>query len=278
MKVYGERNIFPNKKFTRIQGYSYKESNQSANCLFKFMSKLDYLKEIIEKSSIIPRYYEERIDYLKIKNIKKIAIPMSCFCDIHLKNIALHINNYGSYGIGIDKGWGISKGIQPILYMNENSPLRKDFSFSLRTALETKGEVRLKELKNLIQNQLLFMKPIEGEMLIYQGQYRECNFHDEKEWRYVPDLNNSKTELRVLTDQEHMNESVYNHFSNGIRENPKLWLKLKLDAINYLIVKNEEDRIDMINFIRRLQNVKEEIDKDILISKIQVFDSMRGDM
>lgn len=35
------------------------------------------------------------------------AIPMVCFCDLPLSLIAKHLKEYGCFGIGMTKRWGI---------------------------------------------------------------------------------------------------------------------------------------------------------------------------
>lgn len=52
---------------------SYIQSQQSANVLFNFMRKLDYLKMIIRNEAIIPRYYEENISHLGIEGLNVTA-------------------------------------------------------------------------------------------------------------------------------------------------------------------------------------------------------------
>ena len=105
----------------------YQPAVQSANTLFHFEKKSEYLFSIIEKMAIVPRYCVEDIDYLDI-GIEEIAYPMLCFCDINLHKIQEHMNFYGQYGIAFSKQWGISRGIQPIQYVNPNSILRHDFT------------------------------------------------------------------------------------------------------------------------------------------------------
>ncbi len=41
---------------------------QSANTIFNFMKKSSYLKEILQKKAIIPRYCKENFEYLNIHN------------------------------------------------------------------------------------------------------------------------------------------------------------------------------------------------------------------
>ena len=46
----------------------YDDYAQSANTIFNFMKKPEYLKEILEKKAIIPRYCKEDLVYLNIHN------------------------------------------------------------------------------------------------------------------------------------------------------------------------------------------------------------------
>ncbi|MFS8213855.1 abortive infection system antitoxin AbiGi family protein [Paenibacillus polymyxa] len=119
---------------------------QSANVLFNFMPKLDYLKDKLRYKAMIPRYYEESVEYLDLEVIKKIAFPMVCFCDIHLNKLTYHMGDrnshdgYGRYGIGMNKDWGITGGIKPISYMNDSSALLSDYKGAFTQALEQNNE------------------------------------------------------------------------------------------------------------------------------------------
>lgn len=182
----------------------YIPSKQSANVLFRFMNKLEFLEDIILKKAIIPRYYEEKLDYLQLDSLEKIAIPMSCFCDIHLNKLAPHMENYGLYGIGLSKEWGIKRGIQPIHYVNQHSNLLSDFKEVINKTLSAQTEEERSTYtvyNNLILHQLFYMKPIEGEMrysVQNKSKYEKRNFHDEKEWRFIPNINGIDTDLPWL--------------------------------------------------------------------------------
>lgn len=251
---------------------------QSANVLFKFMPKIDYLKDILKKLAILPRYYEEDIQYLEIDGLDKIAFPMSCFCDIHLNKLKYHIDKYGSYGIGLSKEWGIKQGIQPIQYINVNSNLRKDFSAifsnSIRKNFEVEG--KLQEYNNYLLHDLFYMKPLEGEMLISNSKRERRNFHDEKEWRYIPDFRKSNTELPLVIKQTLMNPKSYNTHSQAIEQCPELWLKIKLENIKHLIISEEQERKELIDFIIENQ-IGDTTDQYILFSKIIVFNELEED-
>src|ERR1017187_10890632 len=74
------------------------------------------------------------------KTIKEYALPMTCFCDIPLSQIADHISFYGDYGIGMSKKWGLTKGLNPILYVNKGSSTYKSMVKILNVSLHTGSE------------------------------------------------------------------------------------------------------------------------------------------
>ena len=100
-------------------------SEQSANALFTCMKDIQFLKDILKRKKIYPRYYKEDIEYLNLPGLSGIAYPMKCFCDIFLTKLEKHMHSYGKYGIALTKEWGLSNKIQPIQYINENSFLFK---------------------------------------------------------------------------------------------------------------------------------------------------------
>ncbi|CAK6472698.1 hypothetical protein BFRIG_01891 [Peribacillus frigoritolerans] len=275
-KTYTDKlHVIKLKETPEIQS-AYIPPIQSANVLFKFMGQLDYLKEIIKNKAIIPRYYEEKIDYLNIEDLDKVAFPMSCFCDIHLNKLVSHMSNYGQYGIGLSKQWGIRQGIQPIHYINQHSELRKDFSKVFANALETtsKGEFTL--YNNYLLHDLFFMKPLDGQMF-RDNRYETRNFHDEKEWRFIPNFNGIETDLPMVIDQEQMNYKSYNAYSQGIRKRPELWLNFSYDAIKHIIVSDQNDREELIDYIIEHQIGENDNERYILFSKILVFNELRED-
>lgn len=251
---------------------------QSANVLFKCMKKLDYLKSTLKMKAIVPRYYEEKINYLNIKETDKIAFPMSCFCDIHLNKLVDHMGNYGFFAIGMNKDWGIRQGIQPIHYINEYSALRKDFSSIFNHATHATDEQRndFRAYNNYLLMDLLFMKPLEGEMMTDKGD-KIRNFHDEREWRFIPNINEVETKLPLLIPQQQMNEKSYGSYSEGIQKRPELWLKFELSAIKYIIVTDKSSKMELINFLRDNSVAENEEEFFDLVSKILVFNDLRED-
>lgn len=241
------------------------------------MKKIDYLKDIIGKNAILPRYYEESIEYLEIDGLDKIAFPMICFCDINLSKLDDHVCYYGKFGIGLSKSWAIKSGVQPIHYINKNSYIKKDISYlfskSLKEMLYDKVDIR--EYRDYLLEHLLFIKPVIGEMR-REGDYDGKNFTDEKEWRYVPRVTEDHGIELIIPNTYLENDKAYNSYSDGITQIEELWLHFELEDIEYLMVENEEYRKELIEFILNTNNMGE-LDKYILISKIIVYEIMNKD-
>lgn len=137
----------------------YDDYAQSANTLFHFMTKPEYLDSVLRRRAIIPRYCVETIDYLNIHNgtraFNEAAILQKCFCDIPFHKLAdtfsvngvgevyeslskdeqadleknnTHFAYYGEYAVAFSKSWGERKNLQPVHYLNKDSQYAKDFS------------------------------------------------------------------------------------------------------------------------------------------------------
>lgn len=119
--------------------------NNSSNVLCNYMREQDYLNQILHNQAIIARYVMEPLDYLDLKDFQKICFPMTCFCDIPFSKVSTHMSHYGEYGIGLDKQAMLEKyRIQPIHYINADSPLADDFreAFLASTSERLDGEAR----------------------------------------------------------------------------------------------------------------------------------------
>lgn len=171
-------------------------SSIQADTLFTFTSELEFLIPYIENACLFPRYCDEDIKYLNIEDLKKVCIPMKCFCDINLHRIGRHLDCYGYYGLAFPKEWGMKNGVQPIQYINPESRLCKDFSVVFNMALkdETSNSNDLNKLmKNYMLHELMYYKPYEGDIRNRRlGQIERRCFADECEWRFVPDLSGSE--------------------------------------------------------------------------------------
>lgn len=118
----------------------------SANILFHYTRSIDNLIGIIEKG-FEHRPVREDLSIcgfiespFSIPGVVKYELVwhMVCFCDILLRDVHDHIEQYGSYGLGLDKEWGIEKGITPVRYIHYYTPDICDGKFMLSLTLRSK--------------------------------------------------------------------------------------------------------------------------------------------
>lgn len=253
-------------------------SSIQADTLFTFTSDLEYLIPYIENACIYPRYCDEDINYLNIAELKKIYIPMKCFCDINLHRLGCHLDWYGYYGLAFSKEWGMNNGIQPVQYINPKSELCKDFSIAFSSAIKSDSS-KTGSLENLMKSymlhELMYYKPYEGNMRNRRSgkTERKC-FTDECEWRFVPNLSGTEFE-QVYYDNIIMNAGIINDVSNSLVSLPYISLKFQYDDLKYIIIKNTDDFIKLVEVIDKLKiNVNT---RNELISKIIIWDKTKGD-
>ncbi len=253
-------------------------SKIQADTLFTFTTELDHIISSIKMKMLSPRYCEEDVRYLKIPNIKKMAYPMKCFCDINLHRLEEHLSWYGYYGLAFSKEWGMNNHIQPVQYINPNSDLRKDFTTAFSTALKADTSNESKEqikLKNYLLLNMLYFKPYEG---IIQNRNTKKNskkcFTDECEWRFIP---NVETEgyVQAYYNEKMINAGILNDISNSMSGNPNISLSFDYSDIKYIIVKTKDDSEKLLKEIKNLE--LDSMDKYKLFSKVIVWDIAKGD-
>lgn len=104
--------------------------SKSANALFHYTRSVNNLTGII-KNGFEHRLVKEDLSIRGFRN-SPFSFPgliryefswyMVCFCDIPLNSVHDHIKQYGSYGIGLNKEWGMSQGITPVRYIHYYTP------------------------------------------------------------------------------------------------------------------------------------------------------------
>ena len=308
-----------------IEYQRYVDYVQSANTLFHFMRQFKYLKAILTKRAIVPRYCVENVAYLNIQNgdsaFSDIAVLQKCFCDIPMHKLAdtfsvtgtgknfdvlevdeklqvehnnTHFDLYGGFAIGFSKAWSESKKLQPIHYLNTSSSYSSHFQSLLSNALT--ADDLPDEFSNDVLSRLAFIKPLRGIMQrSFQQKSGETvsidiykNFHDECEWRFVPDHTTIVPGIpgNVVADERIVKDDALLRYLNQQLEedaSSSLWLRFDFDDIRYLIVPDASNRIDLINTIMEIpdemflssENIT--LQKHILISKILVLSEIRKD-
>lgn len=296
----GERRNYQAKEI--LDSKDNKQSKITANALFKFMSEYNYLEEILLNMSISPRYYPEDISYLQLKRESKELtewyIPMTCFCDIPLHQISYHAEGdpsfsdgqgYGKFSIAFHKSFGIKKGIQPIHYLNEESINAVELTNTMNLLLSQDNENLMagprsnEVLTNFIFEYIRVIKPYYGKMK-YKDKNGDIkwvnkNFQDEHEWRYIPEFKPGELPLMLVEEEEISAEVINNVYTNSIPLTSEGKLKFEVDDVRYIFVDTAENRSKLIKFIRGKRKGKRlsKFEKDLLISKIMVYDELKED-
>ena len=177
-------------KSSELEEIKYKVS---ANYLSNFMRKREYLEDTIKRMAFIPRYCYENLEYMNLllydEKIKGIFIPMVCFCDIPLHQIAYHAageKGYGKFGIALTKEWGKKNDLQNIHYVNEGSKFLKQFENAMNMIIQNLDQEKSKlfdTLSDSMLEHLQYMKPNYGTMkkeIDSQSKTIKKNFHDER--------------------------------------------------------------------------------------------------
>lgn len=187
-------------------------SNISSNSLFHFTPKKEYLISIIQQT-FVPRYCFEEIklsDELERPGFES-AIPMVCFCDISLSQMANHIKMYGGYGLGMTKEWGIRKKLNPIIYVNPNSNISESVSQmaeNIYQALDKHCSEITGNIFDEYMNLLNFLKPYDGDFIRGNKTHKKVRFYNEREWRYVPKIEFDSEVKNNLTKEEFLNPTI----------------------------------------------------------------------
>ncbi len=114
----------------------------------------------------------------------KFVTPIICLTEIPLGYIYPQMQNYGRFGIGLSKEWALKNHAQPVIYLDRTC---LGFGEGLR--------ILLKDIKDKtkVQNALGYIVPF----------FREFEFHEEREWRFIEALSGSEIKDRESNSRTH---------------------------------------------------------------------------
>ena len=172
----------------------------------------------------------------------------------------------------------MSKGIQPVQYINQGSELRKDFSCAFAAALNAptpKQHSAQHKMQNFLLHELMYYKPYDGKMENRNtGKVETKCFTDECEWRFIPDVTKAGFEP-AFYDKTIVNAGVLDEVSNSMSGIAEISLTFDFSEIKHIIVKNKADFEKLAQEILALDISEMECYE--LISKIIVWDNSRRD-
>lgn len=240
----------------------------SANTLFHFTSQAGLLGIIKSKGFRASCSFERFSRILPRKSSYTTCyIPMVSFCDLKMTQITQqHIKDFGKFGIGLNKNWGVKNNLSPVLYVHENSNTTKHINTIFGLASELKAnKLSVKNMRTFraeLLKILTFTKPYKS---YYQRNKRRkiaINHYDEREWRYLADF----VDPNIISGQKDRENSKLLAYVKQKISQPKRFLKFGADDIKYFVVKDTDTLQEVVRKIKQsFRNVKE---SNELITKI----------
>lgn len=249
----------------------------SSNTLFHFTNKLEVLEDILI-NGFNPRISVETL--LVAEKELHMAFPMKCFCDIPLSQTNMHMNIYGYYAIGLHKDWGIRNNISPLIYYCQNSPTF-DSIIKIMELISDDKKISEENL-NKVGSIFLYSKPYLGRFY-RDGQFlkKEVKFYDEREWRYIPSVNKLEKEqfdwFLIDDDIDFFDQSRLNEINNNLAKKNYYKLKFEPNDIKYIIVKNDNEVLQIIDTITKCNNQFSYKDVQLLNTRIITSEQIKED-
>lgn len=234
----------------------------STNSVFHFTKNIESIKSILASNFRI-KYCVEKIE--SKSGTIEYAVPMVSFCDIPLSQVTSHIDKYGGYGIGLHKRWAKRRGLNPVLYLEKHSTILNDVLIKAKFDGSNNP---------VVQEFLRYTKNYEGQLIrenhVTQKKYR---FHDEREWRFCP----KRTDLR---DNELIihNTQYYRDNKQSVNERLHfLGLNFSIKDISYIIVKDDDEILEIIEYFESNYLSDNQNDVKILTSRIITSKQIKSD-
>lgn len=256
--------------------------------LFHFTEKLDTLFKILDSSNFRISFAREFIQGQSSN--RNFGIPMVSFCDIRLTQLNQHIENYGHYGIGLSKAWANENGLNPVIYMSKSSSVFDNYNRELRSLKKEINklakhleELNLSGTKAQLNNarqkyeaaNLSYKKIVDPlrYMKNYQATLKRRNeperpnyiFADEREWRFVPDIEKSKGKPVIAARKSILTQDDKRKY-NEYYDNDRLHFSQK--DIKYIIVKHESDVEKMIDYLNEKYGSKNRLIPRVLSTEL----------
>jgi len=268
----------PNWAYLGVRG-NFRKKNMSLypTTLFHFTDK-ESLYDILNHNFKVS-YAREKI--IGPNNYREFAVPMVSFCDLKLSELK-HFMSYGKFGIGLTKDWANRNGLSPVMYINRHCQLMDNLISGISGVYMHLGLVdnstqfnSLNKSYLNIMNTYRYIKNYDGELWRH-GKLENDNyrFADEREWRFVPDLNTVGIApfVGISNIKTKKQKEEYNAKVSHIR------LTFSPDDIKYLVVEKDEDITELISHLHGSKRRFEIDTRNRLASRILTSEQIEKDI
>lgn len=240
----------------------------SSNSVIHFTTQLDYLKGILAEGFKVKYCMED--NYVKSGKISA-AIPMVSFCDIPLSEIKNHISKYGSYGIGLKKEWAIKNNLNPVLYIECNSLLGDSLRTAMMEYTKKDGLIKRSDSQKKLLDVARYIKNYQRDLTRNGEIFKDYRFYDEREWRFVPDITHEPIVVSLKQYSEPKKKKENNDLVGKIK------LTFEANDIAYIILNQDNEISELIEFLRKTFKKSSLEDVDILITRIITVSQIYND-
>ena len=253
--------------------------------LFHFTKEFENLKGILI-NSFRPGYARETISGSRSNGEsfeRDFGVPMVSFCDLRVSELLDHIESYGHFGIGLSKKWATVQKLHPVFYINAQNRLIPDYLGALQARF-----LKVRESGNITDyfeyreffNLQSFLKHYEGKLVRADGKTIDpYRFANEREWRYVPDFARADYPLSYVPSHAMKQAAWKSVWRDKIDR--KYNLHFEPNDIKYLIVNNDTDAEQLIEFVRDKKAAKFSYDSktmSLLASRILTYEQILSDI
>jgi hypothetical protein len=110
------------------------------------------------------------------------------------------------------------------------------------------------ELKTTMQKTLIsilrYVKPFEGNYLRGEKIPDKIKFYDERELRYVPPPGLTNNRHLFLSEKQYNDLKTRNKYNSRVKQ---LKLSFEPDDIRYIIIKNDDEILSMVDELQRIK-------------------------
>jgi len=251
----------------------------SANTLFHF-TKSDALKSILSSQGLFAQYSDEHFEdiFPEKSNFRFNYIPMISFCDLTIMQLSgdsKHRENFGEYGIGLTKEWGIRNKVSPVIYVHEKSQpsnqLQQLYKLLYNFPKNKNYSDGITGIKRELVDSIKYFKPYKGRWhkgIRIDNTLPDLNYYNEREWRFCPSLN----EYQVLSAIKRYNKKKKEAFNSELKT--KL-IKFDSDDIKFIVIKDKSEKNGFVKIIEKMSIKTKQ--KNELITNIISFEEISED-
>ncbi len=222
----------------------------------------------LEKNSLLAQDIQDDID--KLFNIVK---AISSTDNKHIEFLKIKIQaEIANFPKALQLDSSLEKKVVMEVLISKIDNLFDDTNLAVETSMQI-----FSDLEDLVYSKLNFyryVKNYQGTLFRQNKPIRNYRFYDEREWRYVPAISDTRIEANL-------NEEQYRKYRGNSISKPlidKIILNFTSEDIKFLIVKSNKDVPKLIHSIERIDNLtKNANDASILTTKILTVEQLNND-